>query len=330
MNSIDIYCQNSEDIIKSKNSSQNLLKILKWIKSEEESSELLGIYNKLKNKNENISIQELDLLEELIFSEIFQNSYQDFVYSLEFNRQSDKKKLNIDNIITEISRFIYELRVIKILQNSEENSFEEEWVNFWKIVEKKDIKENKKYNRSTNKPNKKSLLNNEDLAKNQKLTKNEKVAEVEKYIYFEELERRWNIIIWQNLKSRRFIVLNEKTGEMIFDTVEEIEFWKMIWGGFYYINFESWIEGIAWENNFNILDPNDRIHNYEDKVFIVKTKRKWIFVENISETESGKKIHLKWKFDELSSKYLYFSQKNKWEDYFYKLNLLTTEVTMSE
>ncbi len=328
MNSIDIYCQNTEDIIKSKKSSQNLIKILKGFMSESESEEILSIYNKLKNKNENISTKELEKIEELILSEIFQNSYIEYIDSLEFSRETDKEKLEIDNIITELNRYIYEIRIIKILQKSEENSLDEDWVNYWKIVEKKDIKENKKYKRST--PNKKELENNENLEKNQKLTKCEKVWEIEKYIYFEELERRWNIVIWQNLKSRRFIVLNEKTGEMIYDTQEEIEFWKMIWWGFYYINFESWIEWIAWENNFNILDPNDRIHNCENKVFMVKTKRKWIFVENISETESCNKIQLKWKFDEISNKYLYFSQKNKWEDYFYKLNLLTTEVTMSE
>ncbi len=243
-----IHCNSWETMIYSSESSiffKNILDEM-WLENKEY---ILSLFKRVK-AIEKVNDIELDFLYDFIISPDFKNIYNEKIDNFTWKREK-LKNLEYSNMISSFIFFMNKSKVIYILDLwADEIVYE--WkkylkLNIWKI-DKLKIKKTKT----------KKIDIDWDDEFFEKFRNRWKKQTLEKFKYLEFIQEYDNYLIWKDLRSWMYLLIEKKSKEIVIKSKEKLEFRK------YEENNHCFI--LEWENNLFLLFWNSFINIYPDMV----------------------------------------------------------------
>lgn len=255
-----IHCNSAESMIHSINASKVFQDIISELDIENK-EHLLSLFKKVK-AIEKVNDDELNFLYEFITSKEFIDLYNQKIST--FTWKIEKlKNLEYANMLSSFICFMNKSKVIYILDWWHELK-DYLRINVWKTV--------KKPYKGTER--RKNLDDNENFEKFRNRRKTEKI---DKYKYLEFIDEIDDYLLWIDLRSWMYLLLNKESNEIILKSKEKLEFKQEENNNYIFVK--------AWENNlfllyWNIpLNINEKtlIHYIWDELFLIDLKQNSVF-----------------------------------------------------
>lgn len=253
-----IHCNSSEAMIHSSEASELFEKIILDLEIENKEY-LLSLFKRVK-AIEKVSDDELNLLYDFITSKEFISEYNQTISSFTWKREK-LKNLEYPNILSSFVCFMNKSKVIYIL-----DLWADELIYEWKKYLRVNIWKKRKIQNKNIRWKVDIDWDNEKFLKFRNRWKKETI---EKYKYIEFIDETDEYLLWIDLRSWMYIIIDKSTNEIIIKSKERLEFQQEEESN--YIFVWTWNESLflLYWNSFIEIKENIVINFIWEDLFLI-------------------------------------------------------------
>jgi len=265
-NNMKIHCNSWETMILSSKSNKIFEEIVKDLNIENKEY-ICSLYRRVK-AIEKVSDNELNFLYDFLISKEFKEKYEEKISAFMW-RKDKLEHLKYSNIISSFLTFMNKSKVIFILDLWADD-ITLDWkkylrLNIWKAIKK------------TYKGAEKRINLDWDNENFEKFSNRKKTDKIDKYKYLEFIDENEDYIIWIDLRSRMYLLIEKATNNIVYKS-KEIIFFKKIWNNNYCFvwYWESGLILVLW-NNYISISKETKIHGVWNELYLIDEKLNTVF-----------------------------------------------------